>query len=201
MVTIPTSSAASWKTPRILAKALGKWAARDDTRPDPEARAAADEALAAIDATIAELAALRIRLAREIDADAPVTCEIAGEDADPAATSGNGGEDQADEHPLVTGHVFSDAAAELESEGYAPAEAYSILFSAEVNDAYRDDTVTVTMAMDGTIPRYTIAATPEPGRSDAEDQDDTWTDEELAALPPMFPPVQRVGPWPYPVAA
>ena len=68
---------ASWKTPRVLAKALGKWAARDDTRPDPKARAAAGDALAAIDATIAELAALRARLVREMDWDAPVTAGIA----------------------------------------------------------------------------------------------------------------------------
>lgn len=57
---------ASWKTPRVLQKHLGTWAARDDTRPDPKARAAATDALAAVADMIAELAALGLRLEREI---------------------------------------------------------------------------------------------------------------------------------------
>lgn len=59
---------ASWKNPKPLTRALTTWATRSDTRYDDKARAAADDALAAIDATVAELAALRARLLREIDA-------------------------------------------------------------------------------------------------------------------------------------
>lgn len=57
---------ASWKTPRVLLKYLTIWSARDDTRPDPAARAAVDEAVAAIGDMIGELAALRARLTGEM---------------------------------------------------------------------------------------------------------------------------------------
>lgn len=56
----------SWKNPKPLRNALADWASRDDTRPDPAARAAADTALGVIADTIAELAALGLRLEREI---------------------------------------------------------------------------------------------------------------------------------------
>jgi hypothetical protein len=61
-----STATASWQNPKPLRNALTIWACRDDTRPDPKARAAADTALAAIDATITELAALGLRLEREI---------------------------------------------------------------------------------------------------------------------------------------
>lgn len=63
-----TAADASWKTPRILRTALTAWASRDDTRPDPKARAAADDALTAVDAMVAELLALRSRVTAEIAA-------------------------------------------------------------------------------------------------------------------------------------
>jgi len=56
----------TWQNPRPLRTALTTWACRSDIRDDPKARAAADGALAAIDATIAELTALRARVLREI---------------------------------------------------------------------------------------------------------------------------------------
>jgi len=62
-----TPAVPSWKNPKPLRNALADWASRDGTRPDPKARAAADTALAAIADTIAELAALGLRLEREIE--------------------------------------------------------------------------------------------------------------------------------------
>jgi hypothetical protein len=43
----------------VLGVALAQWAARDDTRADPEARQAANTAVDAIDAVLGELHALR----------------------------------------------------------------------------------------------------------------------------------------------
>ena len=50
----------------VLGVALAQWMARDDTRPDPDVRRAANTAMGAIDAMIAELHQLRARLAGEI---------------------------------------------------------------------------------------------------------------------------------------
>ena len=48
--------------------ALAQWAARDDTRPEPEVRQAANTAMDAVDAMLAELHQLRARLVSEIRA-------------------------------------------------------------------------------------------------------------------------------------
>jgi hypothetical protein len=50
----------------ILAFALDRWEARDDTKPQPAVRRAANTAMDAIDGMILELYALRSRLAGEI---------------------------------------------------------------------------------------------------------------------------------------
>jgi hypothetical protein len=50
----------------VLGVALAQWAARDDTRPEPEVRQAANTAMDAIDAMLAELYELRSRLVTEI---------------------------------------------------------------------------------------------------------------------------------------
>jgi hypothetical protein len=52
----------------VLGVALAQWAARDDTRADPHARRAANTAMDAIDAALAELYELRARLVTEIRA-------------------------------------------------------------------------------------------------------------------------------------
>jgi hypothetical protein len=52
----------------VLAAALGRWAARDDSRADPDARRAANTAMEAIDTMLAGLHALRARLVGEIRA-------------------------------------------------------------------------------------------------------------------------------------
>ena len=52
----------------VLGVALAQWAARDDTRAEPEVRRAANTAMDAIDAMLAELHQLRSRLVTEIRA-------------------------------------------------------------------------------------------------------------------------------------
>lgn len=52
----------------VLDAALAQWAARDDTRPQPEVRQAANTAMDAIDSMLAELHQLRARLVSEIRA-------------------------------------------------------------------------------------------------------------------------------------
>ena len=52
----------------VLGVALAQWAVRDDTRADPDARRAANTAMAAIDAMLGELHQLRSRLVGEIRA-------------------------------------------------------------------------------------------------------------------------------------
>ena len=49
----------------VLSVALGQWEDRDDTRPQAEARRAANTAMDAIDAMLAELHAMRSRLVDE----------------------------------------------------------------------------------------------------------------------------------------
>ena len=49
----------------VLGVALAQWAARDDTRPQPEVRQAANTAMDATDAMLAELHQLRARLVGE----------------------------------------------------------------------------------------------------------------------------------------
>ena len=54
----------------VLGVALAQWAARDDTKADPQARRAANTAMDEIDAMLAELHPLRTRLIDETrDAD------------------------------------------------------------------------------------------------------------------------------------
>jgi hypothetical protein len=54
----------------VLGFALAQWAARDDTKADPQARRAANTAMDETDAMLAALHALRARLVSEIrDAD------------------------------------------------------------------------------------------------------------------------------------
>ena len=50
----------------VLGVALAQWAARDDTRAQPEVRQAANTAMDVIDAMLAELHQLRARLVTEI---------------------------------------------------------------------------------------------------------------------------------------
>ena len=50
----------------VLAVALAEWAARSDDRPDADARRAANRAMDALDAALAELYELRARLVAEI---------------------------------------------------------------------------------------------------------------------------------------
>lgn len=52
----------------VLGVALAQWAARDDSKAQPEIRRAANSAMDAIDAMLAELHALRARLVGEIRA-------------------------------------------------------------------------------------------------------------------------------------
>lgn len=49
-----------------LGVALAQWAARDDSKPEPEIRRAANTAMDSVDAMLAELHALRARLVGEI---------------------------------------------------------------------------------------------------------------------------------------
>jgi hypothetical protein len=53
---------------RVLGVALAQWAARDDTRPQPEARQAANTAMDAVDSMLGHLHQLRARLVAEIRA-------------------------------------------------------------------------------------------------------------------------------------
>ena len=52
----------------VLAIALGQWEDRDDSKPQPEVRRAANKAMDAIDAMLRELHAMRARLVSEIRA-------------------------------------------------------------------------------------------------------------------------------------
>jgi hypothetical protein len=52
----------------VLGVALAQWTARDDTKPDAEARRAANTAMTAIDAMLGQLHAVRARLVSEIRA-------------------------------------------------------------------------------------------------------------------------------------
>jgi len=49
-----------------LVAAVGRWQARDDTRPQPEVRRAANAAMDAVDAMLRDLHAMRSRLVSEI---------------------------------------------------------------------------------------------------------------------------------------
>jgi hypothetical protein len=57
----------------LLGVALAQWVARDDSTADPYARRAANLAMEAIDAALAELHELRARLVAEIRADDDAT--------------------------------------------------------------------------------------------------------------------------------
>lgn len=50
----------------VLGVGLAQWMARDDTKAEPEARRAANRAMDALDAMLAELHQLRVRLGGEI---------------------------------------------------------------------------------------------------------------------------------------
>jgi hypothetical protein len=50
----------------VLSVALGQWERRDETRPQPEVRRAANTAMDAIDGMLADLHAMRARLIDEI---------------------------------------------------------------------------------------------------------------------------------------
>jgi hypothetical protein len=52
----------------VLSVALGQWEDRDETRPQPEVRRAANTAMDAIDGMLADLHAMRARLIGEIRA-------------------------------------------------------------------------------------------------------------------------------------
>src|SRR6266567_8903796 len=58
---------------RVLAAALSAWQGSDDTRPQPEVRRAANTAMDAIDAMVAELYAMRSRLVTEMRASDDAT--------------------------------------------------------------------------------------------------------------------------------
>jgi hypothetical protein len=57
----------------VLAIALGQWEDRDDTRPQPEVRRAANKAMDEIDFMLGELHAMRARLVSEIRASDDAT--------------------------------------------------------------------------------------------------------------------------------
>ena len=57
----------------VLAIALGQWGTRDDTRPQPEVRRAANTAMDEIDLMLRELYAMRSRLVTEIRASDDAT--------------------------------------------------------------------------------------------------------------------------------
>jgi hypothetical protein len=57
----------------VLAIALGQWEARDDTKPQPHVRQAANTAMDEIDRMLAELHAMRSRLVGEIRASDDAT--------------------------------------------------------------------------------------------------------------------------------
>jgi len=63
----------------VLAIALAQWMARDDSKPDPDARQAANTAMDAIDGMLRELHALRSRLVGEIRVSDDETMRRAGE--------------------------------------------------------------------------------------------------------------------------
>ena len=52
----------------VLSVALGQWERRDDSKPQPEVRRAANEAMDTIDSMLAKLYAMRSRLVGEIRA-------------------------------------------------------------------------------------------------------------------------------------
>lgn len=174
---VKAEAEASWRKPAILRAALADWAGRDESRPGPEALADAARALAAIDATVAELAALRARLEREIAASGT------GQES-PAAAAATPPAAEPEPEP---GLGFSAAARALEAAGYEPAEAYDILFYSESHDAYRDSRVTVTMRMDRMTPLYSIGPAWHPSRDGAR---------RLALVPEMV----CVGPDAWPTA-
>ena len=57
----------------VLGVALAQWTARDDTKPEPEVRRAANTAMDAIDTMLGQLHALRARLVSEIRASDDAT--------------------------------------------------------------------------------------------------------------------------------
>jgi hypothetical protein len=57
----------------VLGVALAQWAARDDTKPDPDARRAANTAMTTIDAMLGRLHAVRARLVGETRASDDAT--------------------------------------------------------------------------------------------------------------------------------
>jgi len=66
-VTIPYDVYARLEDPMgVLSIALGQWEDRDDTRPQPEVRRAANTAMDEIDRMLRELHAMRSRLVSEI---------------------------------------------------------------------------------------------------------------------------------------
>lgn len=155
MTTTPAQP--SWKNPKPLLKALTVWAARDDTRPDPAARAAADTALAAIADTIAELAALGLRLEREIAGSDQVHAEIAVDDDSGYRDAAELDHDE--QIAIAAGGALTHTEAEdaLTATGYSATEACRILLAVEQAGTYRDDTVTVTASPSRPmLPRYRI---------------------------------------------
>lgn len=57
-----------WDPLGVLSVALGQWEDRDETKPQPEVRRAANTAMDAIDGMLADLHAMRARLIGEIRA-------------------------------------------------------------------------------------------------------------------------------------
>jgi hypothetical protein len=55
-----------WDPLGVLSVALGQWERRDDSKPQPEVRRAANTAMDAIDGMLADLHAMRSRLVGEI---------------------------------------------------------------------------------------------------------------------------------------
>lgn len=237
----------SWKTPRVLLKALGTWCARDDTRPDPKARQAAEEALTAIAVMQEELEALYGRVRAEIALADRVAAATAPEASEPSVGLVDAvvycGADWGSATPsqpcvLRDGHLpdephmdcdghrwgsddvqptglpdlnqnYQDAVTRLAAAGYNPDAITLILTDAAAaagtGFGFDDGQLIVTAEMVGAIPLYAVAESAKPERAPIlvlELEGDEWTDEEIAALPPMFSPAQQhVGPWPYARAA
>ena len=81
---------------RVLTAALSAWQGRDDTRPQPEVRRAANTAMDQIDAMVRELYAMRSRLVTEVRASDDATgrrvdAMLARDQAAAQVTEGNHG--------------------------------------------------------------------------------------------------------------
>jgi len=241
---------ASWQNPRVLRKALTTWACRDTTRPDPKARAAGDDVLAAINAMQAELDALYVRVHTEIAdngqlddvVEAVIYC---GADWGSATASRHcilpDGHQEA--HKDRDGREWFSGSPDYQAREQAPCGQFArpgqVSPARPAPDAcmrcgqpeiahagHAGRTADIAGNYPSTPAPADLASCGHPRNEDGEcdcawwperapagavhsaaglagdrPDDDTWTDAELAALPPMFSQDVKVGPWPYARAA